>query len=215
MAILYFYTMSPFSRSVLLLVKLLAPEDLELKEISLKDNEQNTNEEFIKNNPRRQVPFLVDGDFHLGESKAILIYLVEKYRGENDSLYPKDVNSKALVNEILFIDSSELLPALMGYYGAKHIHKAEPHDNVVQKLDKTLNMVNHKLENKTYAALGLLTIADFALTSTISLIQVFDSAKLESYTNIKNYYESVVDHIPNFKPITEEANKALKARFGI
>ena len=47
--------------------------------------------EFIALNPRHQVPVLVDGDFVLYESNAIVEYLDEAYPGRGAPLFPGDV----------------------------------------------------------------------------------------------------------------------------
>jgi glutathione S-transferase/autophagy-related protein 2 len=52
-----------------------------------------------KLNPKVQVPTIVDGDFALYEMPAILLYLCEKHAWEN--LYPKDLETRALVNQYL------------------------------------------------------------------------------------------------------------------
>lgn len=43
----------------------------------------------------------------LNYSRAIITYLVEKY-AKDDSLYPKDVNKRALVLQRLFFDATVL-----------------------------------------------------------------------------------------------------------
>ncbi len=50
-------------------------------------------------NPRGQVPILEEGDFGLYEMPAILAYLCEKHDWED--LYPKDVRTRARVNQYL------------------------------------------------------------------------------------------------------------------
>ena len=55
-------------------------------------------EPYVSINPSRQVPTLVDGEFVLGESSAILKYLAEKF---DLAAYPKDLKKRARVNELM------------------------------------------------------------------------------------------------------------------
>ena len=57
--------------------------------------------EFIALNPRHQVPVLVDGDFVLYESNAIVEYLEEAYPGRGAPLFPGDVRQRALVRRLV------------------------------------------------------------------------------------------------------------------
>lgn len=49
-------------------------------------------------NPNKMVPMLEDGDFRLTESSAILKYLADKF---NSPQYPKDLQQRAKVNEMM------------------------------------------------------------------------------------------------------------------
>lgn len=53
---------------------------------------------YLAINPNGVVPYLVDGDFGLGESSAILKYLAEK---TGSGAYPADLQGRARVNEAL------------------------------------------------------------------------------------------------------------------
>ncbi len=55
--------------------------------------------EFLKINPAGKVPVLVDGDFVLTESVAIVLYLAEKYF--HKGLLPTELKQKAQVNRWL------------------------------------------------------------------------------------------------------------------
>lgn len=68
-------------------------------ELRLPDFANLSSSELAELNPKVQVPTVVDGDFALYEMPAILLYLAEKHGW--DDLYPKDLETRALVNQYL------------------------------------------------------------------------------------------------------------------
>lgn len=94
---------SPPSRACLMLIRLMEL-DVNLKILNLSAGEQNS-EEFLKINPLHNVPVLVDDDFILTESRAILAYLVDS-RKPGSSLYPTEAKARALVNMRLYYDAT-------------------------------------------------------------------------------------------------------------
>lgn len=94
---------SPPSRGCLMLIRKLAL-NAEVKLVNLAAGEQN-DPEFLKLNPMHQVPVLVDGDFVLSESRAILAYLVNS-RQPGSSLYPTDPQARAVVDQRLYYDAT-------------------------------------------------------------------------------------------------------------
>jgi len=57
--------------------------------------------EFLALNPRHRVPTLVDGDFVLYESNAIVEYLDEAYPKAGAPLFPGDTRTRALVRRLI------------------------------------------------------------------------------------------------------------------
>jgi glutathione S-transferase len=74
--------------------------------------------EFVAINPRHRVPTIVDGDFVLYESNAIVEYLDEAYPGRGQPLFPGDVRNRALVRRLVMeVDNylREAADALIDY----------------------------------------------------------------------------------------------------
>ncbi len=57
--------------------------------------------EFVALNPRHRVPVLVDDDFVLYESSAIVEYLDEAYPGRGAPLFPGDVRTRAIIRRTI------------------------------------------------------------------------------------------------------------------
>lgn len=67
----------------------------------------------FKINPQHTVPTLDDDGYILSNSHAINAYLVDKY-GKDDSLYPKDLKKRGVVNQRLFFNEGIFFHALLG-----------------------------------------------------------------------------------------------------
>lgn len=107
--ILYGIYVSPPVRSVLLVAKAIGL-DLEFREVNLGSGENKT-PEYLEKNPQHTVPTLDDNGNIICDSHAIVTYLIGKY-GKDDSLYPKDLYKRALVDQRLHFDSGVLFVRL-------------------------------------------------------------------------------------------------------
>jgi len=171
--------------------------DLNLKLTNLMAGEH-LKPEFVKINPQHTVPTLVDTkeDLTLWESRAIMVYLVEKY-GKTASLYPSDPKARAVVNQRLYFDMGTLYQRLADYYYPQIFTKAPANPDNLKKLEDAVGFLNVFLDNQTYAAGDNLTIADISLVATVSTLDVagFDLSK---YSNVVAWYEKCKATTPGY-----------------
>jgi glutathione S-transferase len=120
--------------------------------------------EFRALNPNAQVPVLIDGDFVLWESNAIMRYLAE-----GSSLLPADARARALVEQWLGWQATELNFA-WSYAAMALVRKATGYDDAARIADSLrvwaakMRILEERLaETGAYAAGADFSLADIAL----------------------------------------------------
>jgi len=97
--VLYYGSGSPYAWRVQLALEHKAlPYEFKVLSFSAGDTRK---PEFLALTPRHRVPVLVDGDFVLYESNAIVEYLDEAYPATGARLFPGDVRTRALVRRLI------------------------------------------------------------------------------------------------------------------
>ena len=97
--VLYYGSGSPFAwRAQLALEHKALPYELKVLSFSAGDTRK---PEFLALTPRHRVPTLVDGDFVLYESNAIVEYLDDAYPGRGAPLFPGDARMRATVRRLI------------------------------------------------------------------------------------------------------------------
>ncbi|KAJ3627185.1 hypothetical protein MTP99_014584 [Tenebrio molitor] len=166
-------------------------------------------EEYAKKNPQKEIPVLDDRGFYLGESNAILQYLADKY-GQDDKLYPKDLQTRAIVNHRLCFNLST-------YYRYISEHVMAPIFFAYSRTPLSLKKVHIALDNfntylqrtgTKYAATDNITIADFQLvTATMCLEAInFD---FSSYKAVSKWYDTYKKEYPDLWAIVEGGMKEI------
>ncbi|KAH8289038.1 hypothetical protein KR054_005559, partial [Drosophila jambulina] len=182
-------------RAVIMVAKALGVE-LNKKIVNTSEGEQ-LNPEFLKLNPQHTIPTLVDNGFAIWESRAIIVYLVEKY-GKDDSLFPKDPKKQAVVNQRLYFDLSSLFDSFVKYYyslTATGQHKTE---EAIEKIENAFELLNTFLEGQEYMAGDHPTVADIAILSSVSTFEIieFDFSK---YANVVRWYANAKKVTPGWE----------------
>jgi glutathione S-transferase len=169
---------------------------VEIHQVNFRLKETQTDEYFAIN-PMRKVPVLVDGDFKLWESNAILCYLARKFPETN--ALPEDIQSRADVDRWLHWQSCHLMP-LMGALKTG----VEKDPDAVKPL---FSVLEGQLEGREYI-LGDLSVADFAVAAYLmtKMGAKFDysehpnvAAWRERIANLKGFVESQVKLPPAAK----------------
>ncbi|XP_044270688.1 glutathione S-transferase 1-like [Tribolium madens] len=200
---LYVTHLTPPVRAVLMTVKSI-DLDVKLKQLNVEKNEHKS-PEFLKLNPQHTVPTLVDDDgFVLWDSHAIMAYLVSKY-AKDDSLYPRDIKRRALVNQRLHFENGVAFPEMLKilypilYEGKKVITQ----DDKIAA-EEIYSFLEAFLEGKLWMAGDSVTIADYSLITTISALNVL--VKIDRFV-----YPNLITWVKNLEqlPVYEENRKWL------
>ncbi|XP_053659670.1 glutathione S-transferase 1-like [Anopheles marshallii] len=206
----YYHPASPYCRSVMLVAKALKL-NLNLQYIDIMKDEQ-LRPAFTTLNPFHCVPTLVDNDLTLWESRAILVYLVDKYGRTNSRLYPKDAQARALINQRLFFDHGTLSARLDDYFYPLYFEGAAPGGEKLEKLEEALSLLNGFLTTNPYAAGPNMTLADYSLVATVSSLEAVQY-DLSKYPAISAWYEACKATIVDFEEINEAGMQQYRAYF--
>ncbi|XP_019769483.2 glutathione S-transferase 1 [Dendroctonus ponderosae] len=168
-------------------------------------------EEFAKKNPQKEIPLIDDDGFQLSESNAILQYLADKY-AKDQTLYPKDLKERALVNHRLCFDLSTYYRNICDYAVNPMFFDYPRTDLALKKTHIALSNFNTYLERTgtKYAATNHITIADFQLaTSTMCLESInFD---LSDYPLVQKWYATFKQEYPELWKLLEPEMLVLTA----
>lgn len=206
---LYYMPVSTMCNAIIMLAKALKI-DLNLIYTDLSKGDQ-LKPEFVKLNPQHTIPTIVDNGFSLWETRAILTYLVEKY-GADDSLYPKDVEKRAVVNQRLYFDLGVLNKSFSDHFYP--IMRKEPSNPETMKaIEKTFEFLEVFLEGRKFLAGDFLSVVDFMSGTSIFAYELC-GINLDKYTNVKRYLASLDDHLPGFDE-TKKNLQALKIYFNV
>jgi glutathione S-transferase len=129
--------------------------------------------EFLALNPNGAVPTLVDGDFVLTESRAIMQYLASKK--PETGLLPRDERVRAEVTRWQFWDASHFSPQL-GTVAFQKIIKprlglgapdAAKVEEALANFHRFAAVLDKRLEGKQYVVGDSMTLADLTLASSL------------------------------------------------
>ena len=168
---------------------------LEEKNLDLAKGEQKK-PEFLALNPNGAVPTLVDGDFVLTESRAIMQYLASKK--PESGLLPRDERTRADVTRWQFWDSSHFSPQL-GTLTFQRVLKpmigmGEPDaakvEEALTNFRRFAAVLNKRLDGKQYVVGDSMTLADLTLASSLMYAKQAE-VPLAEFPNIQGWFSRI------------------------
>lgn len=161
------------------------------------------NPEFVAINPQHTVPTLVDDGKAIWDSHVINPYLVSKY-GKDDSLYPKDLYARAVVDQRLHFDNGVLFPRFGALVRPVFFdNKTEWDPEAVKQIEEAFQFLEIFLGDNHYLAGKQLTIADFSIIATVTSIVSNEFFDLGSYPRIKAWIERL-EQLPYYAEVNKE-----------
>jgi glutathione S-transferase len=191
---LYYNPLSPNVRRVRLAAAVLGIE-LEEKPLDFAKGEHKS-ADYLALNPNGAVPTLVDGDFVLTESRAIMQYLASKK--PESGLLPKDEAARADVTRWQFWDAAHFSPQL-GTITFEKIIKSlmgigEPDASKIQdaltNFRRFAAVLDKRLAGRQYVVGDRLTIADLTLGSSLMYAQQTD-VPLNEFPNLQAWFARI------------------------
>ncbi len=187
---LHYGSLSWNARRVTITARLLGLQ-LEEKHVDLRDPTDRA--ALVELNRNNKVPVLVDGDFVLWESIAIMQYLCDRTPGQ--TLYPTEPRARAEVNRWLSWSQAHWGPAISGL-GWEHAWKklvtgAAPDLEQVKRQETFFHqfaaVLDAHLANRTWLAGDGVTLADVAVATPL-MMTTLGRLPVRSYANVQAWF---------------------------
>ncbi len=185
MLTLYHQTLSANSRRVWIV---LLEKQLEFELVELRLDGDHLQPEFLALNPFHHIPVLVEDDFKVVESLAILDYLEAKY--PTPAMLPKDPKALAKVRMVEMVTVNEFIPAMtplinrmMGFAGGDDLQKIEAAN---EKIATVLKFFENLLGHHSYFGGELLSLGDIVVGCAVPILPILgfslsDNPKLSAW----------------------------------
>ena len=213
---LYGMLFSPFVRTVMGFMRLHSIP-FQLEEIDTAKG-QNKTPEYLAINPKGQVPAIVEGDFKLGDSTAIIQYLAES-RGISNNWWPQDVKERALMVSYLHWHPGAIGMKIRTYVfrtvvGPRFLKMTFSEEEVKTARDEcaeAMEKVNQMLSSgKCIAGTSDPSTADLVLLSGIQQLVVMARYDISSFSALQEWYNRLSD-IDGIRSVQEELLQAIQA----
>ena len=130
--------------------------------------------EYLAINPIGKVPAIVDGDFQLWESGAILFYLAQKYGN-----LPSSLEEQAKINQWIIFGNATLGPGIF------------VEANREREMPKLMTPLNQILAKQPFLLGDELSVVDVAVGSILAYIPLMLKLDLSEYPAVVDYIQRI------------------------
>ena len=158
--------------------------------------------------PFGQIPVLLEGDFKMFESRAIIRYVAAKHGA--DTLYPTDLKKRAIVEQWLSVNQSNNGPAtdIVVEFIFKKMRGGSPDESRVPELTEKLNNYLAILDKQLASTGAFIAGSDFTLAD-VSFLPYFEylltipqfSNAFDKHEHVKKWWEAASNR-PSWKKAT-------------
>ncbi|XP_075533854.1 glutathione S-transferase 2-like isoform X1 [Dermacentor variabilis] len=164
-------------------------------------NLENRTEAFLKLNPFRMVPTLVDNGFAVYESLAIVYYLLRKYARKSE-LYPECIRRRTRVDQILYSVACNIRPPHIIFFGPRFCENSKPTKEEQADFDeKVLGGIQRLIGEGPFATGDTLTVADLSILAILVLSLDIGYVDKARFPDLFEYYGRVKGSLPYFDDV--------------
>jgi glutathione S-transferase len=157
----YYHPLSPIARRVwLALLEKQVPFEPIVVDLAMGEQRQPS---YLAINPFQNVPAIVDGEFRVIESLAILDYLEAQY--PESSLLPQSSQEIARMRMVIMVAVNEVVPKL-GVLAADET----PNKSILQQMETVFQFLGEQLGDQAFFGGDRLNLADIVAGATIPLV---------------------------------------------
>jgi len=186
---LYHTPISPNSRRVWIA---LIEKNLDFEVVEIHLDGDHLDPEFVAINPFHRIPVLVDDDFTVVESLAILDYLETKY--PEPAMLPKEPKDLAVVRMVELVTVNELLPQIYPLSSEK-MGRGTPQPQEIEKakekVDTVLKFFEGLLDDRPFFASNTVTFAECVAGTVVPLLS-WGGVSLDSYPKIQAWCDRLL-----------------------
>lgn len=126
----------------------------------------------------------------------MMTYLVDRY-SPGHSLYPKDVQSRAKIDNILYFDASTLFPAMMRVLRPKIFFQQEPSQELIDNFNEKLSIFEKLLAEQKFITGEQPVLADISIATIYPLVMTHQESLLTPKSI--DYFKRVEDAVPELR----------------